>query len=405
MLCKASTHVAVASNKFHNGLGLKLRKFTSSSLRQFASLQTTDSRPLFERPRKTKQSKKEVLRQQLRKQDWKIAQSVELKPTVNAHNKAIEFLAYQWKFKQAIAVFDALKENGLDPQVNTYNRVLKVYSQWRKPESAVQEFNNLLGSNLKPSLKTYTNLLIACARFPESQSWQDALALLKDIETTGNSPTAEWYNQVIAECSNFLPHAQQATDLYDDMKSRGIIANTETFNCLIRALGKAGKLSEAVQVFEDMKVNGTTADQHTFVGLIQASEVSGDSETAMKYFDELSSSDLEHSERSYTFAISSLGKAGKLDQALSLLEQMKKSHITPTIHTFNALITANFVDGNGDGALEIFDAMPMAKQRSTYDLMSEGFDAIGDKARSTSIKELMGHDINIGRRAHKQGGE
>eukprot|EP00511_Aplanochytrium_stocchinoi_P006650 CAMPEP_0204837910 /NCGR_PEP_ID=MMETSP1346-20131115/29320_1 /ASSEMBLY_ACC=CAM_ASM_000771 /TAXON_ID=215587 /ORGANISM="Aplanochytrium stocchinoi, Strain GSBS06" /LENGTH=266 /DNA_ID=CAMNT_0051973641 /DNA_START=659 /DNA_END=1459 /DNA_ORIENTATION=+ len=257
----------------------------------------------------------------------------------------------------------------------------------------------MISQGEKPQLKTYSELLIACARFPEKETWQQALLLVKDMESYGSksNPTPDWYAKIIQECSHFRPHWQQATDLFNDMKVRGLSPNINCYNNMILAVAKGSKLEQAFELVEEMKKENISLNSCTYLHLLRGCDVIGDWRKALEIFKQMSENEIEHSERSYYFTMSALGKAGQIEDTLKLFEEMKAKHITPTVHIFNALISAYLEAGQLQHAVETFDSMPNIRQRTTYEILISGCENAGDTEKAKDLVEVMNSDFNIGK--------
>lgn len=104
----------------------------------------------------------------------------------------------------------------------------------------------------------------------------------------------------------FLLHVlQEALNVYNQMVSHGHTANTTTYNALISAYSKAGRLEKVMETFQEMTSAGCERSVITYSAMISACE-----------------------------------KAGQWQLSLDLFQEMQQERCTPNVITYNSLITA-----------------------------------------------------------------
>jgi pentatricopeptide repeat protein len=144
-----------------------------------------------------------------------------------AHGIDISALQKKKKVRDALELFQDMKNRGIEPTVIPYTQV-----------------NNISGH----SRQTYNAAISACRKGGE---WEEALKLLGDMEQKGIPPDVMTYNAAISACEKGKQW-EEALRLLGDMKQKGIPPDATTYNAAISACGKGGQWEEAMRLLGDM---------------------------------------------------------------------------------------------------------------------------------------------------------
>lgn len=151
------------------------------------------------------------------------------------------------------------------------------------------------GSGDKPVNQFHFNALItACDR---RSSWMTALRLMGEMNVTNVEPDTITYSALISACgrgkqvyifpthlptlvscapsndyADFLFQWELASTLLERMPAARVRPNIITYNSLISACEKAGRLDQALGVFDKLLASGLDPDVITYSALISACE-------------------------------------------------------------------------------------------------------------------------------------
>lgn len=139
----------------------------------------------------------------------------------------------------------------------------------------------------------------------------EAMGLLKEMVANGIPPNVVTYNSLIDAYGRlgqvkpsfsfsvhpFLPslsnlhclfvQVERAVITMEEMKSKGVVPNAVTYNCVIDAFGKEGRADEALKMVHKMRAEGQSPDSFTVSALIDANGKRGDAWAAVRIFKEM----------------------------------------------------------------------------------------------------------------------
>lgn len=167
--------------------------------------------------------------------------------------------------------------------------------------------------------------------------------------------TVDTYVEAIEAC-RATGQWQQALSLLKAMQTRGMRANEACYKSTIMACGDAGEWQTAVAVFKEMALMGVPTGVASYNAAIAACGRSGQVEIALALFRKLQL--LQKRQKnvrkelqiaadcvSYNTAIAACEKGGHCKQAMALMKEMEQARsVTPNEQTYSAVITAC---GNG----------------------------------------------------------
>jgi len=203
-------------------------------------------------------------------------------------------LAAQKQYRQALATYDRLKEDGLKPSVVTCSCLIGFATEVGELSRAV-EFFRVLSSMTTPSIRAYMSVLRVHAK---RQDWAASLALFREMRERGVKRDSLVLNFVLAtgvsadqveeaaalveeaqhETSNILDvvsyntvikgytqrgDAEGALKMLAQMGSRGVTPNSITFNTSMDAAVRGSKVAEAWKLLTSMRRTGLTPDKFT----------------------------------------------------------------------------------------------------------------------------------------------
>ena len=224
---------------------------------------------------------------------------------------------------------------------------------------ALDVYRQMLNEGCTPNLVTYNTLIDV---YGKTGAWEDAIAVLDDVEEQGLEPEARTYNTVIIAC-NQSSRAAEALQVYERMLRANAKPTATTYTALISAYGKSGQLDAAMQIFRDMAKQGCERNVITYSSLISACEKAGRWQLALDLFKEMHSEGCEPNVVTYNSLIAACAQGSQAAKAQEIFELMQKRGCRPDSVTFGALIGAYDKSGNWRSALSSFEAIRGASCR------------------------------------------
>ncbi|XP_062078029.1 putative pentatricopeptide repeat-containing protein At1g53330 [Humulus lupulus] len=245
------------------------------------------------------------------------------------------------------------RETRFVPEEIIFCNVISFYGRARLPHKALQVFDQVPSFRCQRTLKSYNAVLDALLKCGEIDQMRKFLVGLgKHV-----NPDACTYNILInANCKSGC--LDDAWNVFDTMRSKGVHPNVVTFATLISGLCSNCKLEEALRLKEDMsRVYGVKPNASVYASLIKELCKIDEFCLAFGLKDEMERGKITLGPTVYTTFISALFKVGKKDEAYRILEEMKVSGCKPDTVTYNAMIHAFCMKKDSDAAYKVLDQM------------------------------------------------
>ena len=155
--------------------------------------------------------------------------------------------------------------------------------------------------SLEPNVIAYSAAVSACER---RQEWEQAVALLADMQRGGPAPNVVTYSAVISACE------------------------------------KAAQWQSAIHILAGMQQRSEKLDKIVYSAAISACEKGERWEEALFLLAEMRRRDFEPHGVAYNAALSACEKCGAWQQGLVLLDSMRRLGVEPGLITFNAAVSA-----------------------------------------------------------------
>lgn len=246
--------------------------------------------------------------------------------------------------------------------------------------------------------------------------------LFKKMKDEGIERTLAVYNSMINCHERDLPRVES---LFQEIIADNIKPNAITYNSMIYAYSKSGKLEKAVEFSSLMITEGIEHNQVTYNTMINVYSKNGDLEKAVQLFTKMIDGGFKPNSLIYNSIISIFGKLGYVERADGILQKMKddglarsapiynaliKCHerdltrvaslfkemigegIEPTVITFNTMIHAYTKSGNLGRAIELFARMlkdGVKPTQTTYNSMIHAYSTKGELDEAIELFSRM----------------
>ncbi|OAY64808.1 Pentatricopeptide repeat-containing protein, mitochondrial [Ananas comosus] len=155
---------------------------------------------------------------------------------------------------------------------------------------------------------------------------------------------------------------EAALHLFDEMKQKNRPAFT-VYSALVDSMGKAGRLDAAMGLYREMQSSGYKPSNAMNVSIVEALVKAGKLDAGMKLWDEMRSIGFRPNFNLYTVMVEANAKSGRLDVAASLFNDMEKAGFFPTPSTYSCLIEMHSAAGRVDEAMRLYNSMTNAGVR------------------------------------------
>lgn len=217
------------------------------------------------------------------------ADGSKIKPNVISYNAAIRACAEAFDIKQAFALFEDLKEQGLEPSVVTYGSLMTACERVGDLEAASKVMRTMReeDGHVKPNEVIFGAAISCCRKAGEGDR---AYLLLRKMIKEGLSPNTATFNTAIMAQFEGKPDLQAAVAIYKLMQpkiSPRAQPNRQTFNIFVRGLADNARPNEAEMFLRKMQLVGFVPDVDLFTALVSSYERSGQPGKALQLMESM----------------------------------------------------------------------------------------------------------------------
>lgn len=236
--------------------------------------------------------------------------------------------ARKGKPKEAVQLFDEMRQRGCEVDVAAYNALLAALcngGEMEEAERRLKEMRTVHG--LDPDAGTYAVFVRAYCEAGDSRS---ALRMLENTKRKGLVPNVFTYNCVIRLLCEKEEKAEEAYELLDEMLERGLEPDVWSYNRILALHCKLREANKATKLLKRMDEAGCLPDRHTYNMLIKMLIGVGRIDRAMEVWDGMEGRGFYPSACSYAVMIHGLcRKKGRVEEACRYLEAMVDEGVPP----------------------------------------------------------------------------
>ncbi|KAK8560710.1 hypothetical protein V6N13_026146 [Hibiscus sabdariffa] len=159
---------------------------------------------------------------------------------------------------------------------------------------------------------------------------------------------------------------EHVLNLWDDMKSCGLMPNYITCNILIRGICKAGEIDKDLNVLNAMRILGFSPTTAIPRFMLDASSRNERADDILLMHEHLVSVGLELKQAVFNTLITVLCRLGRTHKVVSVLEDMTGRCISADTETYNALIHGYCTDNHVKKSFAIFSVMLLREDFHKY---------------------------------------
>ncbi|CAM9618565.1 unnamed protein product [Scytosiphon promiscuus] len=235
-----------------------------------------------------------------------------------------------------------------------YNTILAALSRAEKWEEAVLLLKEMETRGIHRDAVSYACLITACGR---GKQWKKALSALHEMRDLGIKPNSFVYSAAIDACAKGRQWQKALVLLRDMEEVDGLPPNLICYNSAADACSKAGRPGEALALLSKMRKVGIRPNEVSYLSVISACSRMGDWKQALMLLDEMIVYGVNPDLKCYCSAITACGKGGKWKEALELVDAMHKDGPPPNDYCYNAAISACGKSGQWHRSKELLSIM------------------------------------------------
>lgn len=164
----------------------------------------------------------------------------------------------------AQAMFDKMREVGVEPQLETWGSLVNAYAECYMPEKAMAAMNAMRAAGLRGNPQAYVALLKSCTH---AASVPAALGAVRQMQEDGLTPNEHVWGALISACAAG-GDAKAAREAFAAMRAANCPAGVVQYTALLTAHRNARDLAGGLQVLREMDAEGIAPTRETFTEII-----------------------------------------------------------------------------------------------------------------------------------------
>ncbi|XP_009589444.1 pentatricopeptide repeat-containing protein At4g01400, mitochondrial [Nicotiana tomentosiformis] len=224
------------------------------------------------------------------------------------------------QFSLMQSVLSSLKSHQYSVSPSLFSHIIQIYGDAGLPDKALKTFYTILEFNMKP-LPKHLNLIL----------------------------------EILVSHRNFL---HPAFDLFKSAHKYGVLANTTSYNILMRAFCLNDDLSIAYSLFNQMFKRDIAPDVESYRILMQGLCRKSQVNKAVDLLEDMLNKGFVPDALSYSTLLNSLCRKKKLKEAYKILCRMKVKGCNPDIVHYNTVILGFCREGRAADACKVLEDMP-----------------------------------------------
>ncbi|KAF1002154.1 pentatricopeptide repeat-containing protein At1g55630-like [Apium graveolens] len=254
--------------------------------------------------------------------------------TVNSYHLMMKIFADSEEYKAMWRLVDEMIEKGLPTTARTFNIVICTCGQAGLARKTVERFVKLKSFSYRPFKHSFNAILYSLLTVKQYKliEWVYQQMLIE-----GHDPDTLTYN-VLMVAKYRLGKLEQFHRLLEEMGRNGFSPDSHTFNILLHVLGKGDKPLAALNLLNHMKEVGIEASVLHFTTLIDGLSRAGNLDACKYFFTEMTKYGCSPDVVCYTVIITGFIVAGELETAQEYFTEMIVKGQVPNVFTYNSMI-------------------------------------------------------------------
>lgn len=273
--------------------------------------------------------------------------------TTNSYHLIMKIFADCEEFKAMWRLVDEMIENGFPTTARTFNILICTCGGAGLARKVVERFIKSKTFNYRPFKHSYNAILYSLLTVNQYKliEWVHQQMLVE-----GHSPDILTYNVLM--CAKYrLGKLDQFHRLLDEMGRSGFSPDIHTYNILLHVLGKGDKPLAALNLLNHMKEVGFDPSVLHFTTLMDGLSRAGNVDACKYFFDEMIKNECMPDVVCYTVMITGYIVAGELEKAQEMFDEMIIKGQLPNVFTYNSMIRGFCMAGKFEEACSMLKEM------------------------------------------------
>ncbi|XP_078427487.1 uncharacterized protein LOC144699999 [Wolffia australiana] len=304
--------------------------------------------------------------------------------TSAAFNLTLKLFSKCDETKAMWRLLDEMLETGLPTTALTFRTLVAASGAPGSARRLVEKFIQSKSFNFRPFKSSFNAILHSLVALNQYHliEWVHQ-RMLQD----GHSPDVLTFNVLL--CAKYrLGKLDQFHGLLDEMGKSGLSPDLHTYNIILHVLGKGDKPLAALKLLNYMKDVGCVPSVLHFTSLIDGLGRAGNLPACQYFFDEMVRSGCEPDVVCYTVMLSGYAVAGEVDTAQKLFDEMVGRGRSPNVFTYGAMVRGLCLGGEYERACSMLrqvEEKGCVPASSVYRVMVAGLRSAGKDSEAEEI--------------------
>ncbi|XP_058075921.1 pentatricopeptide repeat-containing protein At1g55630-like [Magnolia sinica] len=316
--------------------------------------------------------------------------------TSNTYNMIMKIFADCEEFKAMWRLVDEMTESGFPTTARTFNILICTCGEAGMARALVERFIKSKTFNYRPFKHSFNAILHSLLTINQYKliEWVYQQMLLD-----GHSPDTLTYNVLM--CAKYrLGKLDQFHRLLDEMGRSGFVPDLHTYNILLHVLGKGDKPLAALNLLNYMEEVGCYPSVLHFTALIDGLSRAGNLDACKYFFDEMVKKGCTPDVVSYTVMITGYVAAGELEKAQGMFDDMFVKGQLPNVFTYNSMIRGLCTAGKFDEAWSMLKDMQSKGCSPNFLVYSTLVGKLRNAGKVSEADEVISHMVEKGQYIH-----
>lgn len=263
------------------------------------------------------------------------------------------------------------QQEGYEHNPETYNFLIKIFSICEELKAMWRLVDEMMVNGCPITARTFNILLCSCG---EAGMPRHLLENFLRSKRFNYRPYKHSFNAILHVLLKER-HFKLVEWVYQEMLNDGHLPDILTYNIIIYAKYKLGKLNQFHMLLEEMGKRGFAPDLHTYNILLHVLGRGDKPLAALKLLNYMTEVRCPPQNIHFTALIHGLSRGGNLDACKYFFEDMGKKGCQPDVVCYTVMITTYIVAGQLENAEALFDEMIQRGQIPnvfTYNAMIQG---------------------------------
>lgn len=318
------------------------------------------------------------------------------KHTANSYHLMMKILADCDEFKAMWRLVDEMIEKGFPTTARTFNILICTCGEAGLAKRVVERFIKSKTFNFRPFKHSY-NAILHCLIAPKQYKLIEWV--YQQMLADGHYPDILTYNIVLF--ANYrLGKLDRFHRLLDEMDIHGFSPDFHTYNILLHVLGKGDKPLAALNLLNHMKEVGLDPSVLHFTTLMDGLSRAGNTDACRYFFDEMIKKGCMPDVVCYTVMITGYIVAGELEKAKELFNEMIMKGQLPNVFTYNSMIRGFCMAGRFSEACSLFKEMEERGCNPNFLVYSTLVSNLRNAGKLVEAHKIIRHMVDQGQYAH-----